>query len=73
MLDFSNICAIIKIEIERRKTLKKPERKNRMEYFEIMDTNFTEVREWDEFQADLAEALETGEWPADRWETKTGE
>lgn len=73
MLDFLDICDIIKVEIERWKTLKKPERKNKMEYFEIMDTNFTEVREWDEFQADLAEALETGEWPEDRWEAKAGE
>ena len=44
-----------------------------MEYFEYMDTMMTEVREWDEFQADLAEALETGEWPEDRWEAKAGE
>lgn len=44
-----------------------------MEYFEYMDTMMTEVREWDEFQADLAEALETGKWPEDRWEAKAGE
>lgn len=25
-----------------------------MEYFEIMDTNFTELQEWLDFEADLA-------------------
>lgn len=38
-----------------------------MEHFEYMDTILTEIREWDEFEADLAEALETGEWPEDKW------
>jgi hypothetical protein len=27
-----------------------------MEYFEIMDTNITEVEEWLDFEADLAES-----------------
>ena len=44
-----------------------------MEHFEYMDTMMTEVQEWDEFQDDLTEALQTNIWPADRWETETGE
>lgn len=25
-----------------------------IEYFEIMDTNYAELREWDDFEADMA-------------------
>lgn len=32
----------------------KPERKKKMEYFEIMDTNLTELQEWLDFEADMA-------------------
>ena len=32
----------------------KPERKKKMEYFEIMDTNLTELAEWLDFEADMA-------------------
>ena len=35
-----------------------------MEYFEIMDTNITEVEEWLDFEADLAESDPWAEWSA---------